>query len=407
MSRVTQVLAAGASALAATLSASAGGSFQILSQGVANGVSADGTVVVGQNNEGAFRWRFDGGFTYLDGTTAIAANHDGSIVAGNTTVGATEVALRSVGDVGTPLGGIEATGCDFYLSSAYAISGDGSVVVGLGWQGCDARAFRWSESTGMTALAQEGTASARANSISADGTHIGGWEEASGGLRRAVLWDERGDPTFVLRGEPGNAEGGGEVWGMTSDGSTFVGSATSSDPATSGPFVARRGEGVTYLGDIPGTSAFVSGANDISEDGRVIVGFQREGVGPFAAFDATIWTESTGTRRLSEYLADLGVAVPEDFQLAAVMGVSDDGTVLAGWGYTGFIFNQQAWVATIPGTSACPADLDGDGSVGASDLGALLGAWGACASCASDLDGDGAVGASDLGLLLGSWGACR
>ncbi|MEC9374161.1 MAG: hypothetical protein VYC34_09970, partial [Planctomycetota bacterium] len=51
----------------------------------------------------------------------------------------------------------------------------------------------------------------------------------------------------------------------------------------------------------------------------------------------------------------------------------------------------------------CPADLDGDGSVGAADLGALLGSWGM--SGPADFDGGG-VGASDLGHLLGSWGPC-
>ncbi|MFZ9882635.1 MAG: lamin tail domain-containing protein [Phycisphaerales bacterium] len=53
---------------------------------------------------------------------------------------------------------------------------------------------------------------------------------------------------------------------------------------------------------------------------------------------------------------------------------------------------------------ACPADLDSDGQVGASDLAILLGAWGGSGS--ADLDGDGQVGASDLAILLGAWGAC-
>jgi probable HAF family extracellular repeat protein len=49
-------------------------------------------------------------------------------------------------------------------------------------------------------------------------------------------------------------------------------------------------------------------------------------------------------------------------------------------------------------------DLDGDGSVGPTDLAALLGAWGPCGStCAADFDGDGSVGAADLAILLGSW----
>ncbi len=54
----------------------------------------------------------------------------------------------------------------------------------------------------------------------------------------------------------------------------------------------------------------------------------------------------------------------------------------------------------------CPAgvlgDLDGDGSVGATDLALLLGQWGTEGS--ADLDGNGSVGASDLAILLGAWG---
>ena len=55
----------------------------------------------------------------------------------------------------------------------------------------------------------------------------------------------------------------------------------------------------------------------------------------------------------------------------------------------------------------CPADLDGNGEVGAFDLALLLGNWGPCdGDCPADLDGSGAVGAFDLALLLGNWGDC-
>jgi hypothetical protein len=51
-------------------------------------------------------------------------------------------------------------------------------------------------------------------------------------------------------------------------------------------------------------------------------------------------------------------------------------------------------------------DLNADDSIGATDLGIMLGSWGACAGagCGADLDGDGNVGSSDLAALLGSWG---
>ncbi|MBM4112628.1 MAG: hypothetical protein FJ253_04525 [Phycisphaerae bacterium] len=57
---------------------------------------------------------------------------------------------------------------------------------------------------------------------------------------------------------------------------------------------------------------------------------------------------------------------------------------------------------SIPG--ACPADLDGNGTVDGADLGELLGQWGQAGS--ADLDGSGAVDGADLGELLGAWGDC-
>ena len=60
--------------------------------------------------------------------------------------------------------------------------------------------------------------------------------------------------------------------------------------------------------------------------------------------------------------------------------------------------------ATAPGN--CPWDLDGNGSVGASDLLSLLASWGPCKSCPADFDDNGNVGASDLLALLANWGPC-
>ena len=55
----------------------------------------------------------------------------------------------------------------------------------------------------------------------------------------------------------------------------------------------------------------------------------------------------------------------------------------------------------------CPADLDGNGTVGAFDLALLLGNWGPCdGDCPWDLDDSCDVGAFDLALLLGNWGDC-
>lgn len=56
------------------------------------------------------------------------------------------------------------------------------------------------------------------------------------------------------------------------------------------------------------------------------------------------------------------------------------------------------FIARIPAA----ADINGDGSVNASDLSLLLGGWGS--SGGSDLDGNGITEAADLSILLGAWG---
>ena len=59
---------------------------------------------------------------------------------------------------------------------------------------------------------------------------------------------------------------------------------------------------------------------------------------------------------------------------------------------------------SLPVPSAgCAGDLDGDGSVGSTDLAILLAGWG---TGNADLDGDGDTSSSDLAVLLAAWGPC-
>lgn len=77
-----------------------------------------------------------------------------------------------------------------------------------------------------------------------------------------------------------------------------------------------------------------------------------------------------------------------------------------GFGRNNPVANYSATLLAIePSAPPCPADLDGDGSVGAPDIAILLGEWDGRAS-AADLDQDGIVGAPDLAILLGAWGPC-
>ena len=63
-------------------------------------------------------------------------------------------------------------------------------------------------------------------------------------------------------------------------------------------------------------------------------------------------------------------------------------------------------VLTMGVECPCPADLDGDGSVGILDLLALVAAWSSDPGGPPDFDGDGTVGILDLLTLLANWGPC-
>ncbi|MHC4415914.1 MAG: hypothetical protein ACYS0G_11580 [Planctomycetota bacterium] len=72
---------------------------------------------------------------------------------------------------------------------------------------------------------------------------------------------------------------------------------------------------------------------------------------------------------------------------------------------TDFTFAADGRILVARGVF-CPWDLDGDDSVGISDLLALLAAWGTNPGGPPDFNGDGTVGISDLLELLANWGQC-
>ena len=61
--------------------------------------------------------------------------------------------------------------------------------------------------------------------------------------------------------------------------------------------------------------------------------------------------------------------------------------------------------ASCGGANPCPADINGDDTVGGLDLTSLLAAWGGN-DPAADIDGDGTVSGTDLTALLAAWGPC-
>ena len=197
----------------------------------ANGVSGDGSVVVGEADDkeriiapfvGPARtaWRISE--PWAGPPPLPSVNADGSVVVGESDDGSDIHAFRwtragGMEDIGT-LGG------DF--SGAYGVSADGSVVVGQADDGNNnPRAFRWTRANGMEDLGDLGGDESAANGVSADGSVVVGWADDKNDHDRAFRWtradgmEDLGD----LGGDKSEAEG------VSADGSVVVGYAYNKD----------------------------------------------------------------------------------------------------------------------------------------------------------------------------------
>ncbi len=145
---------------------------QIPNVSSANDLTPDGRFVVGSYDsngdflpDDGYRWdRLTDIFTIIPsvGTatgvdTILAVSDDGSVLVGNIPETSVEefshqAAIWTDADGWTGLGWLPNAGLCPSRSSGYEISGDGTVVVGLSWDGCSGRAFRWTEATGMQEL---------------------------------------------------------------------------------------------------------------------------------------------------------------------------------------------------------------------------------------------------------------
>lgn len=165
---------------------------------VANGISGDGSVIVGGSGGGpfggasAFRWTSVSGMQRLGtlpggtGAQAIAISTNGLAITGFSGSATGDRAVRwtdatGIQDLGVLPGGTNST--------AVAISGDGATITGSGTTADGVRAFRWNESTGMQALAiLPGYTGSRGYGVSGNGSAIVGTCFDANDLSTAFLW---------------------------------------------------------------------------------------------------------------------------------------------------------------------------------------------------------------------------
>jgi probable HAF family extracellular repeat protein len=246
-----------------------------------------------------------------------------------------------------------------------------------------------------------------ATGVSADGSGIVGGSDSHNG-HEAYRWTSETGMVGL-----GDLDGGIFRSGATSisaDGLVIVGSSISHDGTEAFRWTAETG--MVGLGALPGSS-FSSNATAVSADGSVVVGSSMaygvswDGnviVGEVGILDdngngAYIWTAETGMRRLTDVLADLGVAIPPGWYLLAAYGVSADGRTIVGAGINP-AGHSEGWVAYLG--PACRADFNKDGAVTSQDVFDYLNAW-AERSIFTDWDYDGVVNTIDFLAFLNDY----
>lgn len=301
----------------------------------ANGISSDGSTVVGYSQSRAFRWTATGGMQDLGslqdtGTEAWAVSADGSVVVGSSGRRAFRwTAGRGMQDLGGVVERYE----------AYSVSGSGNVAVGMSFDGHTIyEAFRWTAATGIVNLGglPGGAFSRWAWAVSADGTVIIGTGNSATG-HEGVRWTTGGGIQSLANLSGGSFEG---AFCVSDDGSVIAGIGTSSQ----GLAGIRWSEdtGVVGLGNLPdGIGRCAPTA--MSADGSVIVGESYTSLGT----KAFIWDSANGMRSLQDVLEhDCGITTT-GWSLTSASGVSADGRTIVGYGQdpSGY---TEAWVATIP-----------------------------------------------------------
>lgn len=378
----------------------------------ANDMSPDGRYIVGEADQdgdgfadGTYRWdTLTDTMTILppEGLTAVGVSDDGTKIVGEMPdPNDPDPVLGVVAAMWTEGGGWESLS---YLPNAlecpsrsdgYEISGDGNVVVGLSWDGCSGRGFRWTQATGMEELQPLANGGNRASVVSADGSVIGGFAQGTFS-RTPAVWD--GTTAGVLL-DPPNGDAQGEIHGMSDDGAILLGEWLTIESTTRANKWTWNGtswdrEMIADGSALPGWSGI---PEDISNDGT-IVGFD------FLVGNRRAWIQPQGTGPLLDfktYVEDHGGVVPAGTILEVCQAISTDGRYIIGHSFV-----TGAWRVTID--YPLTADFDGDGDVDNADFATFSQCFGGAANppaatCPNgvdaDLDDDGDVDVSDFVLF--------
>jgi hypothetical protein len=260
------------------------------------------------------------------------------------------------GDLGFPV--------DNSVSGGYAISGDGSTVVGNSWADTTggyaySHAIAVDQTNGVMDL---GTLffgrSTRANAVNEDAGVVVGWQDFNGPWKSAV-W--RKDPAggyfpneYILLDATGDSTDEfnqmGECSAVSADGVWIGGYGDYANNAE--PWIWSQDSGVINLGHLPLTgTGYVAG---MSADASIVVGWY-DGELWGDAQTPFIWTAAGGMQDLNTYMTNILGIIPGDLHANVVTCISPDGRYIAGYGTNNATFSGFAFRLDLGSTTGITA----------------------------------------------------
>jgi len=291
----------GNSATATRLGDLAGSSFDSL----ADGISADGAIVVGEGHS----------------TSSGSSQTEG---------------LRWTALTGAQgLGDLPGTYSYGFYSSAKDISDDGSVIVGQSDSNLGLQAAKWTASGIEPINGLEDATGASANGSVIVGTGVDG-------IARRVVGTQVQSLGYLHAAKPFSAANG-----VSSDGRVVIGTSGALNVLNEATVEAFRWENgvMQSLGALTSDSSFRSVATSVSADGEVVVGNSAIYYFGQDRERAFIWDAEHGMRNLQSVLNDLGTTGLANWTLLGAEDISADGRTIVGWGRNGV--NYAGWLVRL------------------------------------------------------------
>ena len=297
------------------------------SQGAAtatDGLSSDGSIVLGRNNQDSIIWTVAGGIRNIttpglfagataptgisaDNSTVVGYGYDASMIF---------QAYRWTDATGMEL--LDSTNMWQNGSVAFGTSSNGSVITGYGYDASTvAHAFRWTAASGMQELDNLNlfTSGSQAAAISSDGTVIAGSGYNALGNQHAFRWTE----TNGIEDIHGAGLETSTTAGMSSNGSVIAGYGyTATFDQHAFRWTAANGMQDIHDPQLGWTSTL---ATMVSADGSTIVG-AGVGAGIYKAFR---WTEADGMENIHNNAWSISYATSVSANGSTIAGLYDTG----------------------------------------------------------------------------------